>query len=129
MYEQKGRNVNSSSFYVSDETRATSFLLLLLFSFSRPFVPDSLQPRGLQHTRPPCPSPSPGVCPSSCPLHRRCHAVISSSDALFLCTFLHFYILYHRNAFTGRKETMRKTKKLQPSTHVKTASSTSHAHL
>ena len=28
----------------------------------------SLWPHGLQHTRPPCPSPSPGVCPSSCPL-------------------------------------------------------------
>ena len=28
----------------------------------------SLQPHGLQHTRLPCPSPSPGVCPDSCPL-------------------------------------------------------------
>ena len=28
---------------------------------------DSLQPHGLQHTRPPCPSPSPGVCSNSCP--------------------------------------------------------------
>ena len=27
---------------------------------------DSLQPHGLQHARPPCSSPSPGVCPSSC---------------------------------------------------------------
>ena len=31
-------------------------------------VVQSLQPHGLQHARPPCPSPSPGVCPSSCPL-------------------------------------------------------------
>ena len=31
---------------------------------------DSLQPHGLQHTRPPYPSPSPGVYPSSCSLHR-----------------------------------------------------------
>ena len=39
---------------------------------------------GLQHTRPPCPSPSPGVCPSSCSLHRwRNEPAISSSDALF----------------------------------------------
>ena len=44
---------------------------------------DSLQPHGLQHTRPPCPSPSPEVCPRSCPLHRWCHPAISSSDALF----------------------------------------------
>ena len=29
---------------------------------------DSLQPYGLQHTTPPCPSPTPGACSSSCPL-------------------------------------------------------------
>ena len=45
----------------------------------------SLQPHGLQHTRPPCPSPSPRVCPSSCPLHWCCHPAISSSVALFFC--------------------------------------------
>ena len=38
---------------------------------------------GLQHTRPPCPSPSPGICPSSCSLHQWCHPAISSSDTLF----------------------------------------------
>ena len=31
-------------------------------------VSDTLQPHGLQHTRLPCPSPSPGVCSNSCPL-------------------------------------------------------------
>ena len=36
--------------------------------FSCPVVPDSFF--GLQHSRPPCPTPSPGVCPSSCPLCR-----------------------------------------------------------
>ena len=36
----------------------------------------------MQHARSPCPSPSPEVCPSSCPLHRWCHTAISSSDAL-----------------------------------------------
>ena len=44
---------------------------------------DSLWPRGLQHARSHCPSPSPGVCPSSCPLHQWCQLAISSSDALF----------------------------------------------
>ena len=34
---------------------------------------DSLWPHGLQHTRPPCPSPTPGVYPNSCPLNRWCH--------------------------------------------------------
>ena len=48
--------------------------------FSHPVVSDSLRPHGLQHARPPCPSPSPEVCPSSYPL---CHPAISSSDALF----------------------------------------------
>ena len=42
-----------------------------------------LQPHGLQHARPLCSSPSPEVCPSSCPLHRWCHPAISLSDALF----------------------------------------------
>ena len=43
---------------------------LLLLIFSLPVLSDSLQPHGLQHTRPPCPSPSPGVCQSSCTLHQ-----------------------------------------------------------
>ena len=44
-----------------------------------------LWPHGLQHTRLPCPSKSPGVFPSSCSLHWWCHPAISSSDALFFC--------------------------------------------
>ena len=48
-----------------------------------PSVSDSLRPHGLQHTRPPCPLPSPEVCPSSCPLLRWCHSAILSCDALF----------------------------------------------
>ena len=39
----------------------------------------SLPPRGLQHIRLPCPSPSPGACSNSCPLSRWCHPTISSS--------------------------------------------------
>ena len=37
----------------------------------------SLWPNGPQHTRPPCPSPTPGVYPNSCPLSRWCHPTIS----------------------------------------------------
>ena len=51
--------------------------------FSHPVVSGYLRPHGQQHTRPPCPSPSPEVCPSSCALHWWCHSAISSSDALF----------------------------------------------
>ena len=40
---------------------------------------DSLQPRGLQHTRLSCPSPTPGVYPNPCPLSRWCHPTILSS--------------------------------------------------
>ena len=43
----------------------------------------TLWPHGLQHARPPCPSPSPGVCSNSCPLSRWCHPTISSSVAPF----------------------------------------------
>ena len=61
------------------------FILLLLFSCS--VMSDSLQPHGLQHARPLCPSPSPEVFSSSCPLHWWYHLAISSSDALFsFCT-------------------------------------------
>ena len=35
--------------------------------FSRSVVSDSLRPHESQHTRPPCPSPTPGVHPDSCP--------------------------------------------------------------
>ena len=44
---------------------------------------DSLRPHKLQHTRLPCPFPSPGICSDSCPLSQWCHPTISSSVALF----------------------------------------------
>ena len=47
--------------------------------FSRSVVSDSLQPHGLQHTRLPCPSPTPGACLNLYPLSRWCHPTISSS--------------------------------------------------
>ena len=51
--------------------------------FSRSVVPDSLRPHESQHTRPPCPSPTVGVYPNSCPLGRWCHPTISSSVVPF----------------------------------------------
>ena len=47
--------------------------------FSHSVMSDSLQPHGLQHTRPPCPSPTPGVYSNSCPLSWWCPPTISSS--------------------------------------------------
>ena len=46
---------------------------------------DSLQPQGLQHTRLPCPSPTPGACSNSCPSSQWYHPTISSSVIPFSC--------------------------------------------
>jgi len=46
-------------------------------------VTQPLQPPGLQHTRPPCPSPTPSVYSNSCPLSWWCHPTISSSVVPF----------------------------------------------
>ena len=46
---------------------------------------DSLQPHGLQHTRLPCPSPTPGAYSKSCPLSQWCHPTILSSITPFSC--------------------------------------------
>ena len=43
----------------------------------------TLQPHGLQHSRPPCPLPTPGVYSSSCPLSQWCHPTISCSVVPF----------------------------------------------
>ena len=55
----------------------------LLLLFSHPVVSTALLPHGLQHARPPCPSPSTKVCPGSCPFHWWFLPAISSSDTLF----------------------------------------------
>ena len=57
-------------------------LLLLWLLFSLLVISNSLWSHGLQHSRPPYPSPSPRVCPSSCTLHQWPHPTMSSSDAL-----------------------------------------------
>ena len=44
---------------------------------------DSLWPHGLQHARPPCPSPTPRVCSNLCPSSWWCHPTISSSVVPF----------------------------------------------
>ena len=59
------------------------FLKGLQFSCS--VLSYSLQPHGLQHTRPPCPSPTPRVYSNSCPSCWWCHPTISSSVVPFSC--------------------------------------------
>ena len=51
--------------------------------FNLSVVSDSLWPHELQHAKPPCPSPTPGVYPNSCPLSWWCHPTISSSVVPF----------------------------------------------
>ena len=60
-----------------------SLIVVSSVQFSRSVVSDSLQRHELQHARPPCPSPSPGVHPNSCPSSRWCHPAISSSVVPF----------------------------------------------
>ena len=55
------------------------WLAISSVQFSRSVMSDSLQPHELQHTRPPCPSPTPGVHPNSCLSSQWCHPAISSS--------------------------------------------------
>ena len=50
---------------------------------SRSVMSESLRPHESQHARPPCPSPTPGVHPDSCPLSQWCHPAISSSVVPF----------------------------------------------
>ena len=51
--------------------------------FSHSVVSDSLRPHEPQHTRPPCPSPTPRVHSNSCPSSWWCHPAISSSVVPF----------------------------------------------
>ena len=53
--------------------------------FSHSVMNNYLRPHELQHTRPPCPSPTPGVDSNSCPLSQWCHPAISSSVVPFSC--------------------------------------------
>ena len=80
-------NVASGQQKVSDiESTPKSTIVHFCFSsvhFSRSVMSDSLQPYGLQHARPPCPSPTPGVHPNSCVSSRWCYPAISYSVVPF----------------------------------------------
>ena len=66
-----------------DITLSTKVRLVSSVLFSRSVMSDSLQPHESRHTRPPCPSQTPGVYSNSCPLSRWCHPAISSSVVCF----------------------------------------------
>ena len=57
--------------------------------FNHSVTSNSLQPRGMQHARPPCPSPSPRACSNSRPLSWWCHPIVlSHCPLLFLPSIL-----------------------------------------
>ena len=68
--------VSHASLFSSSITRCS-------LQFSRSVVSDSLRPHELQHARPHCPSPTPGVHSNSRPLSRWCHPANSSSAVPF----------------------------------------------
>ena len=70
---------NISSCWVSgSEIAGVGEYIILIEVFSRSVVSNSYWPHELQHARPPCPSPTPGVYPNPCPSSRWCHPAISS---------------------------------------------------
>ena len=72
--------------YLDAESYSTLLWAHGIFSsvqFSHSVVSNSLWPHESQHTRPPCPSPTPRVHLNSCPLGRWCHPALSSSVVPF----------------------------------------------
>ena len=64
-------------------TRILCIFLHVFIQYSRSVMSDSLRPHELQHARPPCLSPTPGVHSNSCPSSWWCHPAISSSVVPF----------------------------------------------
>ena len=62
-----------------------SILSDIQFSSVAQVMSNSLWPHGMQHTRPPCQSPTPEVYSNSCPLSQWCHPTISFSVTPFSC--------------------------------------------
>ena len=75
-----GRNVNCYNILWKNLKIAISSV-----QFSHSVMSDSLRPHELQHARPPCPSPTPGVHSNSRPSSQLCHPAISSSVVPFSC--------------------------------------------
>ena len=84
IFQTQGSNLYSCAScigrWVLFPTSATWEAPLFLFSLVQSFSHIRLfATHGLQHTRLPCPSPTPRACSNSCPSHQCCHPTISSS--------------------------------------------------
>ena len=80
--DRSNRSLNTEEIEISDLVQGYRIYIGLV-QFSPSVMSDSLKPHGLQHTRPPCPSPTPGVYSNSHPLSQWCHPNISSSVVPF----------------------------------------------
>ena len=70
-----------------DKTFTPRLRRLSSVQFSCSVMSDSLRPHGMQHTRPPCSSPTSGAYSNSCPLSQLYHPTISSSVIPFSSHF------------------------------------------
>ena len=66
-------------YHVRVDLKTSKSSICTQFQFSRSVVSNSLQPHESWYTRPPCPSPTPGVYTNSCPSSQWCPPAISSS--------------------------------------------------
>ena len=82
LYYQMSKILNFSFlqwvFYICIFFFHTKIICFGSVQFSLSVMFDSLWPHEPQHTRPPCPSPTPGVHPNPCPLSWWCHPTILS---------------------------------------------------
>ena len=70
---------NKRNTYVYTHIWIWIYICVCSVQFSHSVVSNSLQPHEPQHSRPPCPLPTPRVHANPCPLSRWCHPAISSS--------------------------------------------------
>ena len=82
-YSTLSRVLNLDAKYTEGKLGPDAFQFSFSVQFSHSVVSNSLQPYEPQHTRPPCPSPTPRVHPNPCPLSWWCHPAISPSVVPF----------------------------------------------
>ena len=77
-WKKQGRNWSQKEQMVDNNKGLFVRVSFISFQFSDSVMSHSLQPHGMQHARPPCPSPNPGAYSNSCPSSQWCHPTISS---------------------------------------------------